>query len=65
MIAGQPLARTYKPPKGIEEYTFYDCLDYNTVRAINLSRDSSKDVLTVSFRIPKRVGLRFCMVEMN
>lgn len=65
MIAGQPLARTYKPPKGIVEYTYYDCLDYNTVRGIDLSQDSSEDVLTVPFRIPKPVGLRFSIVAMD
>lgn len=27
MIAGQPMARSYDPPAGVEEYTFYDCLD--------------------------------------
>lgn len=31
MMGGQPLARTYDPPPGIKEYTYYDCLDGGTV----------------------------------
>ncbi|KAK9897064.1 hypothetical protein P389DRAFT_178801 [Cystobasidium minutum MCA 4210] len=41
VIAGSPFARSYKPPAGVDKYTYYDCLDYKTCPDPGVNADRS------------------------